>query len=355
MADAEPWKTVKIPPIVQELATGMQEPPSRYVIAEQNRPTAAGFEMPDPIPIIDLSRLSANCADEVAKLRSALEKWGLFLAVGHGMEQSFLGEVMGVAREFFKLPLEEKQKYSNLVNGNEVRIEGYGNDMVVSEKQILDWCDRLYIIVEPENRRIYSLWPTQPPSFRDILSEYTVRCRKIANLFLQNLAKLLDLHEDYFVNMFDENALTYARLNYYPNCPKPDHVFGMKPHTDASVITIVFIDDNVSGLQLQKDGVWYNIPILPNALLVNVGDVMEIMSNGFFKSPIHRVVTNAEKERLSLVMFYTMNPEKEIEPLSELVDEKRPRRYRKTTTNDYIAKLFETFARGTLAIDTVKI
>lgn len=82
---------------------------------------------------------------------------------------------------------------------------------------------------------------------------------------------------------------------------------------------------------------------------------MQILSNGFFKSPIHRVVTNAEKERLSLVMFYTMNPEKEIEPLSELVDEKRPRRYRKTTTNDYIAKLFETFARGTLAIDTVKI
>lgn len=227
--------------------------------------------------------------------------------------------------------------------------------MVVSEKQILDWCDRLYIIVEPENRRIYSLWPTQPPSFRDILSEYTVRCRKIANLFLQNLAKLLDLHEDYFVNMFDENAMTYARLNYYPNCPKPDHVFGMKPHTDASVITVVFIDDNVSGLQLQNDGVWYNVPIVPNALLMNVGDVMEILSNGFFKSPIHRVVTNAEKERLSLVMFYTMNPEKEIEPLSELVDEKRPRRYRKTTTNDYIAQLFETFARGTLAIDTVKI
>uniref|UniRef100_A0A453QWX6 Fe2OG dioxygenase domain-containing protein n=1 Tax=Aegilops tauschii subsp. strangulata TaxID=200361 RepID=A0A453QWX6_AEGTS len=108
------------------------------------------------------------------------------------------------------------------------------------------------------------------------MSEYTVRCHKIANLFLQNLAKLVDLHKDYFVNMFDENALTYARLNYYPNCPKPDDVFGMKPHTDASVITIVFIDDNVSGLQLQKDGVWYSVPIVPNALLVNVGDVMEV-------------------------------------------------------------------------------
>ena len=82
------------------------------------------------------------------------------------MEPGFLGEVMKVTREFFKLPLEEKQKYSNLVNGNEVRIEGYGNDMVASEKQILDWNDRFYIIVEPESRRIYSLWPTQPPSFR---------------------------------------------------------------------------------------------------------------------------------------------------------------------------------------------
>ncbi|KAM0899762.1 hypothetical protein ACQ4PT_021107 [Festuca glaucescens] len=151
MADAEPWKTVKIPPIVQELVTSMQEPSSLYVIPEQNRAALAGSEMLDPIPIIDLRRLSDNNTDEVCKLRSALENWGLFLAVGHGVEPGFLGEVMKVTREFFKLPLEEKQKYSNLVNGNEVRIEGYGNDMVVSEKQILDWCDRLYIIVEPES------------------------------------------------------------------------------------------------------------------------------------------------------------------------------------------------------------
>lgn len=82
---------------------------------------------------------------------------------------------------------------------------------------------------------------------------------------------------------------------------------------------------------------------------------MQILSNGFFKSPVHRVVTNAEKERMSLVMFYTMDPESEIEPVPELVDEKRPRRYRKIKTKDYMKELFETFARGTLVIDTVKI
>ena len=78
MADAEPWKTVKIPPTVQELVTGVQEPPNQYVIPEQNRTALAGSEMVNPIPIIDLSLLS-DSADEVSKLRSILENWGLFL------------------------------------------------------------------------------------------------------------------------------------------------------------------------------------------------------------------------------------------------------------------------------------
>lgn len=73
---------------------------------------------------------------------------------------------MKVTRGFFSLPLEEKQKHSNLVNGKEFRLQGYGGDMVVAEDQVLDWCDRLCLVVEPESRRVHSLWPTQPPSFR---------------------------------------------------------------------------------------------------------------------------------------------------------------------------------------------
>ncbi|KAM0858508.1 hypothetical protein ACQ4PT_047788 [Festuca glaucescens] len=322
MADGQPSKIVEIPLVVQELVAGMQEPPNRYVLPEQDRPAVAGSDIPEPIPIVDLSRLSDsdNNADETDKLQFALENWGLFLAVGHGMGPSFLSEVMKVTREFYKLPLEEKQKYSNFVDGKEFRVEGYGNAMVISENQTLDWCDRFYLAVEPESRRIYTLWPTQPPSFSDILCEYTARCRRITNLVLENLAKLFNLHEDYFVNMLDENTTTYA-----------------------------------SGLQLQKEGVWYNVRIIPNALLVNMGDAMEIRSNGFFKSPVHMVVTNAEKERLSVVMFYSMDPERETEPASELVDEKNPRQYRTIKTKDYLTEISKTFARGTLAIDTVKI
>ncbi|KAK3131753.1 hypothetical protein QOZ80_6AG0510900 [Eleusine coracana subsp. coracana] len=357
MASEQQWK---IPPIVQELAADVQTPPSQYVVGEQDRPDLVGAVMSEPIPLVDLSRLSVASddpyPDEVTKLRSALQSWGLFLAVGHGMEPSFLAETMNVTKGFFKLPMEEKQKYSNRVNGREFKLEGYGNDIVVSENQTLDWCDRFYIIVEPESQKVHSLWPTQPPTFSNTLREFTARCREIVTLILANMAKLVGLHERYFVDMLDKEGVTYARLNYYPHCPKPDRVFGMKAHSDATVITVVLVDDTVSGLQVQGgDGVWYDVPIVPNALLVNVGDVMEIMSNGLLKSPVHRVVTNLERERLSVVMFYSMEPEKEIEPAPELVDEERPRRYRKTNTKDYIADLFETLARGARAIDRVKI
>ena len=348
------FKVLEVPPIVQELVgAGVQEPPSQYVLPEQDRPAAAVSEMPEPIPIIDLSRLSAGSAEEFDKLRSALENWDLFLAVGHGMEPSFLAEAMKATREFFNLPLEEKQKYSNIVDGEKLGMDGYGNDMVVKENQVLDWNDRLNLLVEPEALRTYRLWPTQPPSFRDILSEYTVRCKAAANLVFRNMAKILNLQEEHLVNMIGENSITQAIFNYYPQCPRPDHVLGLKAHTDGSIITVNFAD--AEGLQLQRNGVWYNVPIVPNALIMNVGDIMEILSNGFFKSLVHRVVTNAEKERLSLVLVYTLELETELEPVSDLVDDKRPARYMKIKLHDYMEKYHDTYATGTLAIDGVKI
>ncbi|KAE8776957.1 Protein SRG1 [Hordeum vulgare] len=79
MEYSQKFKILDIPPVVQELvAGGVQEPPVQYVVPEQDRPAAVS-EMPEPIPVIDLGRLSANNAEEFAKLQSALENWGFFL------------------------------------------------------------------------------------------------------------------------------------------------------------------------------------------------------------------------------------------------------------------------------------
>ncbi|XP_042974879.1 flavonol synthase/flavanone 3-hydroxylase-like [Carya illinoinensis] len=80
-------------------------------------------------------------------------------------------------------------------------------------------------------------------------------------------------------------------------------------------------DKEVEGLQFQKDNQWCRVPIIPEALFINVGDQVEIMSNGIFKSPVHRVVTNSERERMSLAVFYIPEPEKEIGPDDRLVNE----------------------------------
>ncbi|KAG5596440.1 hypothetical protein H5410_037672 [Solanum commersonii] len=82
-------------------------------------------------------------------------------------------------------------------------------------------------------------------------------------------------------------------------CPKPDKILGVKAHADASIITTLLQDKEVEGLQVLKDGKWYGVPTIPHALLINVGDQLEIMSNGIFKSPIHRVAANSEQERIS--------------------------------------------------------
>jgi isopenicillin N synthase-like dioxygenase len=131
------------------------------------------------------------------------------------MDPEFLAETIEVTRGFFNLPLDEKQKYSNLTNGEEFRLEGYNNDKVLSEDQVLDWCDRLYLTVEPESRIVWSLWPAQPLAFSDVLRKYTVRCRVVAGAMLASLARLLGLHEGRFVGMTDEgDTMTHARLNY---------------------------------------------------------------------------------------------------------------------------------------------
>uniref|UniRef100_R7W7F0 Flavonol synthase/flavanone 3-hydroxylase n=1 Tax=Aegilops tauschii TaxID=37682 RepID=R7W7F0_AEGTA len=291
--DDQQWK---VPPNVQELAAaGPEEPPSRYVVRDHDRPALAGAggDVTDPIPVVDLGRLSCGDADEAAKLQSALQTWGLFLArkptppssassassctvlvsssadpmaVGHGIEPGLLGEMMAVTRDFFNLPLEEKQRYTNLVGDKrEYRIEGYGGDMVLSETQVLDW-----------------------------------------------------------------------------------------PHSDGGVLTVLLAE--TAGLQVLRDGEWHDVPVVPGALVVNLGDVVEVVSNGVLRSPVHRVVASAERGRVSVAAFYTVDPEREVEPAPELVSEERPRRYEKTKkSGDYVRELLESLARGERAIDKVKL
>ncbi|KAF7099758.1 hypothetical protein CFC21_101355 [Triticum aestivum] len=355
MAD-ESWR---LPSSVQQLAASIQEPPRQYLLREQEPlgGNLAGTEMPEPIPTIDLGLLSAsNDAEEAAKLRSALQTWGFFKVSNHGMETSLMDSVMNASRDFFRLPLKEKRKYSNIIGGKHFQMEGYGTDQVKTQDQRLDWSDRLHLKVEPEDERNLAHWPIHPKSFRDDLHEYTSKSKRIKDDILRAVAKLLELDEDCLVNQFSNRALTYARFNYYPPCPRPDLVLGIKPHSDVYALTVLLMDKDVAGLQFLRDGTWYNVPSASNyTLLINVGVTMEIMTNGIFKGPVHRVVTNSEKERMSVAVFYGLDPEREIGPIAQMLTEDQPARYREMKVKDFLVAHLEHFSRGERVVDSLRI
>uniref|UniRef100_K3Y147 Fe2OG dioxygenase domain-containing protein n=1 Tax=Setaria italica TaxID=4555 RepID=K3Y147_SETIT len=324
MAD-ESWR---LPSTVQELAATVQEPPSRYLVPKQEQDRLSdqltGAELPEPVPTIDLRRLLAPDGDdeEAAKLRSALQSWGFFLVTEHGIEAPLMDALIAASREFFRKPLEEKQAYSNLIGGKQWQLEGYGNDPVKTQDQILDWCDRLHLRVEPEDERNLDRWPGHPESFRGLLHEYTVSCKPVKDGILRAMARLLELDDgDAILNQFGDKGSTYARFNYYPACPRPELV----------------------------------PPVSDRTLLVNVGVSLEIMSNGIFRGPVHRVVTNSEKERMSLAMFYATDLEKEIEPIVELLDEEQPARYKKIKCRDFVAAHYEYFSKRERVIDRLRL
>ncbi|AES74251.1 putative codeine 3-O-demethylase [Medicago truncatula] len=340
---------------VQELSLDSENLPSNNYIYKEG---GVGFRdalLPSQsdlhIPVVDIGKLisPSTSQQELHKLHSALSSWGLFQAINHGMTSLTLNKVREISKQFFELSKEEKQKYAREPNG----IEGYGNDVILSENQKLDWTDRVYLKVHPEHQRNFKLFPQKPNDFRNTIEQYTQSLRQLYEIILRAVAKSLNLEEDCFLKECGERDTMFMRINYYPPCPMPDHVLGVKPHADGSSITFLLQDKEVEGLQVLKDNQWFKVPIIPDALVINVGDQIEIMSNGIFQSPVHRVVINEEKERLTVAMFCIPDSEQEIKPVDKLVDGTKPILYR--PVKNYVDLYFQYYQQGKRPIEASKI
>ncbi|KAF7154396.1 hypothetical protein RHSIM_Rhsim01G0056800 [Rhododendron simsii] len=297
---------------VQELIVKGGELPEKYIYKKgENAATDVSYP-PIEVPVIDLSLLASQSTageEELRKLRSALGSCGCIQAINHGMTASFLDQVHEIGKQFFALPIDEKQKYSRTVGD----IEGFhAADSVLSEHQTLDWTDRLFITIYPEDKINLRFWPENPENFREILNEYTRNLSLMKEFLLKSMAKSLNIEEDCFLKQYGEGAMMVAGFNFYLPCPRPD-------------LTVY-----LSTVYLST-----------------------IMSNGMFKSPMHRVVTNSERERLTLAVFCHPDAKMEIGPVEELIDEKRPRLYK--TMKDYVAIYFENDKLNKRPIDAVTI
>ncbi|KAL6145002.1 hypothetical protein ACLB2K_055691 [Fragaria x ananassa] len=201
-------------------------------------------------------------------------------------------------------------------------VEGYGI-FIKSQDPKLEWGIRFFMITNPIDRRKSHLFPELPTSLRNTLESFMSELQRIAQTLLGLMAKLLKVKMEEMEELF-EDGLQTVRMSHYPPCPNPELVVGIKPHSDGSGITIVHQANEVQGLQIRKDEVWLPVCLDHDAFVVNLGDILEILTNGIYKSVEHRVTVNSEKERISIAMFFMPRPGTEIGPLTSQRDPQKP-------------------------------
>ncbi|XP_010538777.1 PREDICTED: leucoanthocyanidin dioxygenase-like isoform X3 [Tarenaya hassleriana] len=138
-----------------------------------------------------------------------------------------------------------------------------------------------------------------------------------------------------------EELLLQMKINYYPKCPQPELALGVEAHTDVSALTFI-LHNMVPGLQLFYEGKWVTAKCVPNSIIMHIGDTLEILSNGAYKSILHRGLVNKEKVRISWAVFCEPPKEKIVlKPLPETVTAESPAKFPPRTFAQHIHhKLF---------------
>ncbi|XP_057846267.2 oxoglutarate-dependent flavonoid 7-O-demethylase 1 isoform X3 [Cryptomeria japonica] len=249
----------------------IREVPARYILPFDQRPSLA-LEAPQSIPVIDLA---AHRSEIITQVAQAAQDWGFFQIINHGIDLALLERVKGVSQEFFDLPLEEKRRQCPVRPGTHL-LEGYGRFYDISDDTVLDWVDALVHFISPSSVKAVEHWPKRPLTYRKTYEKYGEEVLNLTDKLLGFLSEGLGLDSDYVQTLIKE-PLLQLRTNYYPPCPQPDLVNGLRPHSDGDVLTIL-LDDQVVGLQVRKGVEWFNVSPVPGSLVVNVGDFLEVDS-----------------------------------------------------------------------------
>ncbi|CAL4912102.1 unnamed protein product [Urochloa decumbens] len=331
-------------PSVQAMvaATGGAHVPPRYLRPEVAADAVASNGEAS-IPIIDFQRLlhpedeTEVSRDESARLHAACQEWGFFQLINHGVPDDIMEGMKTNTQGFFGLPAETKKQFAQ----ERGQLEGYGQLFVVSEDQKLDWADILYLNTQPPQHRTMRFWPDKPDTFRLTLDAYSAAVKNVADCLLGIISKNLGLQPEVIASKC-VGGIQSVRMNYYPPCAEADKVMGFAPHSDADLLTLVLQVNEVQGLQVKRDdGSWIPVRPLKGAFVVNVGDIMQIFTNGRYRSIEHRAVINTESARLSVAAFHSPSIHATIGPLRELVaDQEREAVMYKTVDHESFMRLF---------------
>ncbi|KAK2429913.1 protein SRG1 [Trifolium repens] len=315
--------SIVLAPSVQELANqGIENVPEQYLQPNQDPIVVSNTTLSQKFPIIDLGKLSCEDANELEKLDNACKDWGFFQLINHGSSQLFTDRKC-------------ENWYSRILQPSNGR-----------EKEVLANKRR-------NAGRHPHLIPSIPQPLRENLESYSLELKKLFVTIIDFMTKALKVQPNEMLDLFEEVDQS-IKMNYYPPCPQPEQVIGLNPHSDGVVLTILMEINEIQGLQIKKEGMWIPINPLPNAFVVNIGDMLEILTNGIYQSIEHRATVNSEKERISFAAFHT--PYKvDIGPAPSLVTPETPALFKTISTEDYKNGYLATKINGKSYLEVVRI
>ncbi|XP_044475994.1 2-oxoglutarate-dependent dioxygenase 19-like [Mangifera indica] len=315
-----------------ESGGSLQSVPSKYIFPEN--PEDCIISDAETIPIIDFSLLTSASLKQRSKviheLGTACREWGFFMVINHGVKKTLRDEMIKACQSFFDLPTEEKRDYAGKKFVDPIR---WGTSFNTKVDKTYFWRDYLKVHVHPQFNA-----PQKPVGFSEIVEEYCKQNRELASELLKGISASLGLEENYIQKTLNVGSNSHQLLviNSYPACPQPELVMGLPPHSDHGLLTIIMQND-LGGLQVQHDGKWVPVNPPPDSFVVNVGDQLEILTNGIYKSILHRAMVNSKATRISVGTANGPPLDTVVSPAPELVDrENQPARYRPITYRQYV-------------------
>ncbi|CAD5333840.1 unnamed protein product [Arabidopsis thaliana] len=314
--------------------------PSSSTLSNNKPSDISGLNL--TVPIIDLGDGNTSAARNVlvSKIKEAAENWGFFQVINHGIPLTVLEDIKQGVRRFHEEDPEVKKQYFSTDFNTRF---AYNTNFDIHYSSPMNWKDSFTCYTCPQD----PLKPEEIPlACRDVVIEYSKHVMELGGLLFQLLSEALGLDSEILKNMDCLKGLLML-CHYYPPCPQPDLTLGISKHTDNSFITIL-LQDQIGGLQVLHQDSWVDVTPVPGALVISIGDFMQLITNDKFLSMEHRVRANRDGPRISVACFVSSGvfPNSTVYgPIKELLSDENPAKYRDITipeyTVGYLASIFD--------------
>ncbi|KAJ1273108.1 hypothetical protein BS78_06G255300 [Paspalum vaginatum] len=283
------------------------------------------------LPVVDLAPFFTGDTGSMARateaMREACETRGFFRVVNHGVPAELMGRALELAAPFFALPDVEKAKVRPAEGCKAPLPTGYG-------QQAAHTADKNEHLAIFDPKLGFNAYPAQPAGFRETVDECFAKLTDLGLLIQEILNECMCLPPGFLKSYNNDRSFDFmAALRYFPATDEEN--IGFTEHEDGTCFTFIF-EDLVGGLEVLEDGGWVPVePVDDGSIIVNIGDVIKVLSNNKLKSPTHRVVRKPV-HRHSFAFFFSIHVDKWIEPLPEFTTEigEAPR-YRRFLYGEY--------------------